>query len=78
MASNAWHESATCVLRDRLSTATGVSAAASATNVAVLARLRPNTAVRARFGYRRLHILLEREGLVVNHKRVHRIYRATG
>ena len=28
--------------------------------------------------YRRLHILLEREGLVVNHKRVHRIYRAAG
>ena len=34
--------------------------------------------MRARFGYRRLHILLEREGLVVNHKRVHRIYRAAG
>ena len=46
----------------------------SATNVAVLARLQAHAAVRARFGYRRLHILLEREGLVVNHKRVHRIY----
>jgi putative transposase len=32
----------------------------------------------ARFGYRRLHILLERDGLAVNHKRVHRIYRAAG
>ena len=31
-----------------------------------------------RFGYRRLHILLEREGFVVNHKRVHRLYRAAG
>jgi putative transposase len=46
--------------------------------MAVLARLQAHAAVRARFGYRRLHILLEREGLVVNHKRVHRIYRAAG
>jgi putative transposase len=50
----------------------------SATNRAVLARLQAHAAVRARFGYRRLHILLEREGLVINHKRVHRIYRAAG
>ena len=48
----------------------------SATNVAVLARLQAHAAERARFGYRRLHILLERDGLIVNHKRVHRIYRA--
>jgi putative transposase len=47
-----------------------------ATNVAVLARLQAHAAERARFGYRRLHILLERDGLIVNHKRVHRIYRA--
>ncbi|ARU21025.1 integrase [Ralstonia solanacearum] len=26
---------------------------------------------RRRFGYRRLHVLLEREGLHANHKRVH-------
>ena len=31
-----------------------------------------------RFGYRRLHVLLEREGELVNHKRVHRIYREAG
>lgn len=30
---------------------------------------------RRRFGYRRLHILLRREGYVVNHKRLFRIYR---
>lgn len=30
---------------------------------------------RKRFGCRRLHILLKREGLVVNHKRTERIYR---
>ena len=29
---------------------------------------------RSRFGYRRLHVLLRREGLVVNHKRVLRLY----
>lgn len=50
----------------------------SATNVTVLARLQAHAALRARFGYRRLHILLEREGLIVNHKRVHRIYRDAG
>jgi putative transposase len=50
----------------------------SATNVAVLERLQAHAAVRARFGYRRLHILLERDGLAVNHKRVHRIYQAAG
>jgi putative transposase len=30
---------------------------------------------RKRFGCRRLHVLLKREGLVVNHKRTERIYR---
>ena len=50
----------------------------NATNVAVLARLQAHAGERARFGYRRLHILLERDGLVVNHKRVHRIYRTAG
>jgi transposase InsO family protein len=38
----------------------------------VLAEQRP------RFGYRRLHVLLRREGFAVNRKRVHRIYRAEG
>ena len=33
---------------------------------------------RRRFGYRRLHVLLEREGLVVNHKRTERLYREEG
>ncbi len=33
---------------------------------------------RRRFGYRRLHILLLREGMNVNHKAVHRIYREEG
>jgi putative transposase len=31
-----------------------------------------------RYGYRRLHVLLRRSGEVVNHKRVHRVYREAG
>jgi putative transposase len=33
---------------------------------------------RSRFGYRRLHVLLRREGFVVNHKCVLRLYRLAG
>lgn len=33
---------------------------------------------RPRFGYRRLHVLLVREGWRINHKRVHRLYRELG
>ena len=33
---------------------------------------------RPRFGYRRLHALLVRDGWTVNHKRVYRLYRAEG
>jgi len=35
-------------------------------------------AERWRFGYRRLHVLLEREGMHANHKRVHRLYCEAG
>jgi putative transposase len=31
-----------------------------------------------RFGYRRLHVLLQRSGEDINHKRVHRVYREAG
>jgi len=33
---------------------------------------------RIRFGYRRLHVLLRREGFEVNHKRIYRMYRLEG
>ena len=33
---------------------------------------------RRRFGYRRLHVLLRREGHAVNHKRLFRMYREDG
>ena len=42
----------------------------------VRARLRELAAVRRRFGYRRLHLLLEREGLHINHKKLRRLYAA--
>ncbi len=47
-------------------------------NGELLARLQAHAAVRPRYGYRRLHTLIAREGLVANHKRVHRVYREAG
>ena len=44
-------------------------------DVALRMRLRELAAQRRRFGYRRLHILLTREGLVMNHKKLRRLYR---
>jgi putative transposase len=41
-------------------------------------RLRELAALRKRFGYRRLGLLLRREGVMVNHKRVYRLYREEG
>ena len=38
-------------------------------------RLKELAKVRRRFGYRRLHVFLRREGHEVNHKRLFRIYR---
>jgi putative transposase len=42
---------------------------------AIRARLRDLAAMRRRFGYRRLHILLAREGTHVNHKKLRRLCR---
>jgi len=43
-------------------------------NLELRAALRQHAARRRRFGYRRLHVLLAREGWQVNHKRVLRVY----
>lgn len=40
--------------------------------------LRHHAAARPRFGYRRLHVLLRRDGWHVNHKHVYRLYRSEG
>ena len=45
---------------------------------ALRTRLRELAAERRRFGYRRLHVLLRREGLVLNRKRSQRLYREEG
>lgn len=41
-------------------------------------RLRELAAQRPRFGYRRLYVMLRREGFAVNHKRIYRLYRLDG
>jgi len=44
-------------------------------DAAVRERLYTLARQRRRFGYRRLHILLRREGIVLNHKKLFRLYR---
>ncbi len=44
----------------------------------LLTRLKELASERRRFGYRRLGIMLRREGFVVNHKKVYRLYREAG
>ena len=41
-------------------------------------RLRELAAERRRFGYRRLHVLLRREGITINRKKTQRLYREEG
>lgn len=46
-----------------------------AVDAALRQRMRAIAEVRRRFGYRRLHVLLKREGHVINHKKLFRLYR---
>ena len=41
-------------------------------------RIRDLAHARVSYGYRRIHLLLEREGWKVNHKRVYRLYKQEG
>jgi len=41
-------------------------------------RIKEIAATRVRYGYRRIHVLLRREGWPINVKRVHRLYRLEG
>jgi putative transposase len=50
----------------------------NAANQTLLEQLHTHAAARSRFGYRRLHVLIAREGTAVNHKRVYRLYRQAG
>ncbi len=45
---------------------------------ALRARINEIAATRVRYGYPRIHILLRREGWLINRKRVYRIYREEG
>ena len=49
-----------------------------APDAALVERLQTLAVQRPRWGYRRLYRLLRREGLVVNRKRVQRVYRDAG
>ncbi len=50
-------------------------ASSRADDAGLRTRLRALAAERRRFGYRRLHILLRREGVTLNHKKLFRLYR---
>ncbi|BCH31196.1 hypothetical protein MesoLjLc_31260 [Mesorhizobium sp. L-8-10] len=41
-------------------------------------RIKDICATRVRYGYRRVHVLLRREGWMINHKRTHRIHNELG
>ena len=41
-------------------------------------RIKKIAAIRIRYGYRRIHTLLRREGWLVNHQRIYRLYGAEG
>ena len=41
-------------------------------------RIRELAEIRVSYGYKRIHVLLQREGWKVNHKRVYRLYRLEG
>jgi putative transposase len=45
---------------------------------ALTLRIKEISSVRVRYGYRRIHTLLQREGWQVNHKRVYRLYKREG
>ncbi|MFN3314854.1 MAG: IS3 family transposase [Hyphomonas sp.] len=47
-------------------------------NTEARSRMREIAAARRRFGYRRIGLMLEREGIVMNHKKLRRLYRDEG
>ena len=47
-------------------------------NPDIRTRMREIAAVRRRFGYRRIGLMLEREGITMNHKKLRRLYKEEG
>jgi putative transposase len=64
-----------CRLAGVSRTVLGYEPKANAENAVLTARMVELAHQRRRFGYRRLHALLRREGVHANHKRVQRLYR---
>ncbi len=50
----------------------------SALNEVLRARIKEIASARVRYGYRRIHVLLRREGWKINHKRIARLYTQEG
>ena len=50
----------------------------AADDSALLLRIREITETRIHYGYRRVHVMLKREGWRDNHKRIYRLYREQG
>lgn len=67
-----------CRLAGVSRTVLGYEPKPNAENEALTARMVELAHERRRFGYRRLHVLLRREGVHANHKRVQRLYRVAG
>jgi putative transposase len=66
-----------CVLIG-LSRSVGRYRPASSVQALLRSRIREIATAKARYGYRRIYVLLRREGWRVNHKRVRRLYREEG
>ncbi len=49
-----------------------------ADEAAIIGRMTEIAEVRVRYGYRRIHVLMAREGWKINHKRLYRLYTQTG
>ena len=62
----------------RLSRQTYLYRSIARDSAAVLMRMKEITQTRVHYGYRRVHVLLRREGFKDNHKRVYRLYREQG
>src|SRR5512137_656673 len=67
-----------CMLVDLSRTGYGYKSCRTEHETELRQRLRELAALRKRFGSPRLHVMLKREGLVINHKRTERIYREEG
>ncbi len=66
---------ASCLRTDRASPEDLSLCSRRSADLELRVRLKALASERRRFGYRRLHILLKREGVVLNHKKLFRLYR---